>query len=40
METLLIIVLIAAFTGLVTSVVTMYNLLSSKNKQKNYMKQN
>ncbi len=40
METLLIIVLIAAFTGLVTSVITMYNLLSSKKRQKNYTRYN
>lgn len=33
MEALLIVILIAAFTGLVSSVIVMYNLLSSKKEK-------
>jgi len=39
METLLIVLLIAAFMGLISSIIVMHNLLSSK-KTKNFVKHN
>lgn len=38
METLLIVLFIASFTGLVASIIALYNLLSSKKQQKHVVR--
>jgi type IV secretory pathway component VirB8 len=38
MENLLVILFVAAFTGLVASIIALYNLLSSKKQQKHVVR--